>query len=440
MKKEKGLKVLLLVVLLGIAIYGSYAMFQGGKTYIKIEDDFDKLGNAYISTMLLKSYEVNQELKYEVVSMKEQASEGMPSNEDIKNLIAGFKLNVKTIKSQDDKYNMNLDLMLDNTSFVKLDAYVDNDMLVLDMPGIYTKKMYIKYTDINKILKKIDPSITEEINIDDYRELFAYENLGKLKEVDALSYYKLLKNKLKDGFKNEGKANVAIIENGKERAYSCENYELTLNQKQMLETTKEVLNKLISDEKVKLFAKDKMNEIFDILVKTEDYKLLNSTLEEITKAKEDFNKDYDKNYEEFAKGFNEGFEKMLTESTAQISDENKIKYNFAVDGDHNIRKINAEQITKTDEITLKMLMSATTANPNKEIKVVAPDLKDAVNLAELTDEQYREIGTQIYLSITGKAMQSPSIQKTIMPFMMGQQPGAIQDVTPVAPTDGVIAE
>ncbi|HCC07862.1 MAG TPA: hypothetical protein DEP72_06870 [Clostridiales bacterium] len=440
MKKEKWLKVLVLVVVLGIAIYGSYAMFQGGKTYIKIEDDFDKLGNAVISTSLLKSYEINEELKLELVSLKEQELEGMPSSENIKSLFEGLKVNFKAIKSQDNKYNFIYDFMLDNASFVKLNVYADGDMIVIDIPELYSKKMYVKYTDINKILKRIDPNIKEEINIKDYIELFDYENMGKLKEIDGMSYYKLLKSKLKDGFVNKEKGNVEVIENGKSKSYYCDNYELTLNQKQILETYKEVFTKLISDEKVKVFAKDKMNEIFDVLVKTGDYKLLDKTSEEITKDKEEFNKNYDKNYEEFIKGIDEDYQKMLTELNTQILDENEIKYNFAVDGDNNIRKISNEQVMKTDEITLKILVAATTSSPNKNIKIVVPDLKDAVNLAEFTDEQYKEMATQMAMNISGSALKSPSIQKVFIPLMNAQQQQYTEEVSPIELPDEVIAE
>ncbi|HBY20872.1 MAG: hypothetical protein A2Y24_07230 [Clostridiales bacterium GWE2_32_10] len=422
MNKKKWLKVVLLVVILGVAIYGSYAMFLENKTYIKIEDDFDKLGNAYISSMLLKSYEVEQDIKYEIVSMKEQAETDLsyaPSNEDVKKFFEGFKVNAKTTKAIDGKYDIILDVFIDNTSFIKLDLYLDDDMLVLNMPGVYEKKMYIKYEDINKILKKIDPTMTEEINIEDYKKLFDYQNLGKLKEIDGMSYYKLIKSKLKDGFASKGKADIKITENGKEKVYNCDNFELILKQKQMLEVFKELANKLTSDKKVKEFAKGKIDEIYDILIKTNDYKLLGMTQEDIKKQKEDFNKNFDKDYADFVKGFNEELQNSLTD-TNQMSTDVNVKYDFAVDEDYNIRKVNAEQTTKDDDITLKMLMAGTIASPNKNIKIVKPDLKDAVNLAELKNEEYQNIATQIGMNLASKSEKSPSIQKFVMPFIMGQ--------------------
>jgi len=175
---------------------------------------------------------------------------------------------------------------------------------------------------------------------------------------------------------------------------------IILKQKQMLEVFKELANKLTSDKKVKEFAKGKIDEIYDILIKTNDYKLLGMTQEDIKKQKEDFNKNFDKDYADFVKGFNEELQNSLTD-TNQMSTDVNVKYDFAVDEDYNIRKVNAEQTTKDDDITLKMLMAGTIASPNKNIKIVKPDLKDAVNLAS-------------------KSEKSPSIQKFVMPFIMGQ--------------------
>ncbi len=417
MEKKKVVKLSVAIVLVLAVIAATFIAFGAKKTYIPINDDFDKLGNAYIKSALLRSYESEQDLKYEITEIGDELGIAPEQAKMIKDFVNGLKLNMKAKKAVENKkdiFELNMDLLVDDSSFVRLNTYVDDEMMVLELPGLYEKKIYVKWNDIDTILTKIDPSINEEINIEDYKRLFAPENLGKLKDVKGLEYYKVIKDALKQGLVVKENETVKLMEAGKEVSYPCDNYELTVKQDDMLKLTQNIMNKLLEDKNIKEFTKDKVNEIVDVLVKNGDYKIFGLTEEDLKEFKENFNKDYDTEYEKLVKEAKEGINKTMIEAAGQDATTSTTKYTFAIDKNNDIRKISAEQIMTTAGMSLKMATSGTVSNPNKAVKIVKPDLKDALNLAEMTEQQYMEMAQQIGMSIYGEAMKKPSIQKIVM--------------------------
>lgn len=349
-------------------------------------------------------------------------------------LYSNFKIRSKIQKiNKNYEVKINIEVLCKDELVTDGNIYINDKYIAIDIPMLYSKPFYLKWDEIDKFIEMCEVEYGLEIPQISYKEYlkwFDVEKSEEYKKIDLNKYVEMYKGYLESNLKKGKTISVSIPVDGKTKIVGCKEIVLEQNMEDYFELIMEFVQKLCMDEKVQDFVIVKANELIDILIETEDYKMVNISLEELNEAKKYINE----NRKEIFEAINESVKQEMYQYTNAIDEYEKeikeeteireikeiteikegielnpkyiIKYRFNYQG----YLINVLQENSIQGVLAKQNIIFTKFS-NVEIEKI--NINDGVNIAEITQQKAEQLSVEISNHVQKEIEKNKVIQEII---------------------------
>lgn len=408
MIKNKTMKVSVIIVILllvGILVY----TLAGNKNVIKVKDDFDIMANALIKMKNAKSYNLVSKINQQILkSDKEEKRLDI-----IKKYIESKNMNYNVSKTKDNKVSIKLDT-LSKINIFDMDIYADEEMVIVNAPNIYEKKVYIKYNDLDTFLSNFGVIEKEDIDVREYYHLLDIKNRSDIRKIKWLKYYEIMKKYYTDRFVVTKDKEIILDKDNSNSKVICDEYKMTVKLVDMYRMIDDLLQLATNDEEIKIAYKHYINDLYNVVQRTNDYKAFGLTEDEFKDYIKEFEENFEDHYSTAINNIETNIKDIIDKIDNSTSREKEFLdidtvYTIYIDKKGNVVKMESEQIFGGDELKIKTVDEIEISNVNETIIVKKPDITDAKDISTLTKQQIQSILLGLYM----KNLSNNNLQENI---------------------------
>lgn len=298
-----------------------------------------------------------------------------------------IRINAKSNKKTKE-VAMDAAFIYKDQSILSAKAYTDGKNVVLSMPDLYSKTIYFKIEDINKVINESNKS--GSIKIETYKDVY---DLKKSKYGKAVmsDYYNFLKDNLKEYYEKGSKTTVKLKNGQKTYPASCDQLIFNIDSSELTAVMEKLIDKVTSDKKLKELVREKATKFLEIAEKNNDLEKFNISKESVKDFKSSFDKDWDKAMKETKE--DKSYKEELKSSGFEL------KSSFKFDSKNNLRQMTYEigSSSQADPLDLGIrakynIIAETTFNAiNESVKIDKLKTSNGIDFAGISDSQKNQI-------------------------------------------------
>lgn len=231
-------------------------------------------------------------------------------------------------------------------------GYID-EQLFYRMPEVYNKAFVMTKSELFDLIKEEQDIDLSQVNWDKYLELLKIEDDADYQAIlkDKAKYEDLIRLFLAD-LKANGTTDVTL-EDG--TVLKCDLLETDINFDQMLDLYVQLFKTIKEDQNVKTLVKKKALEALNIVLETEDYKLMMLEEADVNDAIESINADFDTTWNDMLDELIKTYEELQADTTLTQGMDVNYHMTFAIDKKFTLRqyqmKANANGILIDETVT-----------------------------------------------------------------------------------------
>lgn len=373
--KRKKLPIIAIAIVL-IAIIGGTGYYFGMRYYIR-SNPVRWTDYSIEKTLKADTIETSGTTKL-FISSAGTGTENAQALDIVNNLT--ISTDTKTDRNKKETYCIT-SVMYKGQNVIDAKAYLDSSGIIISVPALYEKNFYINYDELNKL--NSGNNAASNVDLNEYKELFNVsgdKNFNRVKK----DYLNFLGDKLKVNFTNNGTSNIEVTKsNGQKNSIKCDELNFTINNDQITNIVKAIIQKAAGDKNLKAFSKSKLQQFLSIVDKRNDYDKFNMSKIEA----KDYIKNFDSNYDKAMKKLNSELNATPEQSIAVSGQYVKFNSTMFIGSDNYIRGYNMNL-----NCSAFYIQSNNTVNSiNERITIDKLDKSNAVDIAKLDDASKQEI-------------------------------------------------
>ncbi|GAU77550.1 hypothetical protein [Fusibacter sp. 3D3] len=247
----------------------------------------------------------------------------------------------------------NVGIQYGQNKLVSLELGYIDEQLFYRMPEIYSKSFIMTKSELFDLIKEEQDVDLSKVSWDKYLDLLKLENDADYKAIlkDKAKYEDLIRLFLAD-LKANGTTEVTL-EDG--TVLKCDLLETDINFDQMIDLYVQLFKTVKEDQNVKTLVKKKALEALNIMLETEDYKLMMLEESEVKDAIEKINTDFETSWNEMLDTLVKTYEDIQSDTT--LTQDMNVNYHmaFAIDKKYMLRqyqmKANANGVLVDQTVT-----------------------------------------------------------------------------------------
>lgn len=238
-------------------------------------------------------------------------------------------------KKQLDFYE-NIGIQYGENKLLSLELGYINEQAFYRMPEMYSKAFTINKGELFDLVKEEEGIDLSTIDWNKYIDLLDVENDADYQAIikDKAKYEDLLRLFLAD-LKANGKVDVTL-EDG--TVLKCDLLEMDIEFNEIIDLYLQMFKVLKDDQNVKTLVQKKALEALNLVLESEDYKLMGIEAEEVQAVIDNVTNEFDTNWNEMLDQMISSYETM--QSDVSIAENVKLNYHmaFAIDKKYNLRQ------------------------------------------------------------------------------------------------------
>jgi len=462
-KKGKG-PIIGMIVFLVVSVFAVTSVFAYNRLVNNSKTPEELLAESMLELFDAEQGEYRSTIRVEDLDMKLEDSQEAMIGDLIANMV------IKTVARYDmdqARVEGQIDLEMMSTSLVSLDFYLDTEMLMLDIPLIHDKSLYIRHEDLAKLVQGqmvqnlvmnaimgfgmtseseeteplIAPSqIQEAIDIGgSLLDRNQYETYGT---IDRTPYLELLAAYLLEVVPTLSEGDFEIGDT----SYKGTTFNMVYDQEESDWLMSDMLEELSEDPQVTLFIEEVMTTFFDKIIQEENYLLYALLMEEDPTLMDEWLPAYGPNLKELQESLveqvGEGMKNAKYEIRDVTADLAYNPYTYGMDmntmyedldmstkiymDDKNVLRGQSSQMTvlipssngqdgaPEDSITISI--ETVYANIGGEVVFDGVDTEKALDLGTMDQEAMMTFITEVQKNVTENIMNNPMFKDL---FIMG---------------------
>jgi hypothetical protein len=294
-----------------------------------------------------------------------------------------------------------------DNQLLSADFHIDEELIGFSIPFLYEKPLFVTW---ESVVNKLNEEANIKFNYKSYLELLDNDKYPSLKNIDEDKYVSLFEQFVTDILGEVTKEEVKIGDDN----LNLDKYSLDFDMAKTMEFYIKLLDEIVKDKEAKAFIYELIDNVSEIVIKNEDYKLMNITKEEFTTSIEEIKNQLEDMVTELdGKSILEKISEEQGVDFANLPDMEEmgiaIKYNVFIDKKDNIRKMDIIEDIDNAEIGMKMGVNGEMIinSINKKIEFKGINQDEGVNLLELNEEELNQLMLDIQNNVMSKIMLNP---------------------------------
>ena len=214
-------------------------------------------------------------------------------------------------------------------------GYID-EQLFYRMPEVYNKAFVLSKSELFDLIKEEQDIDLSQISWDKYLDLLELKDDADYQAIlkDKSKYEEILRLFLAD-LKANGKTDVTLDDG---TVLKCDVLETDINFDQMVDLYIQLFKTVKEDQNIKTLVKKKALEALNIVLETEDYKLMMLEESDVKDAIESVDTDFDANWNDMLDELIKTYEDIQADPTLTQSMDINYHMAFAIDKKYNVRQ------------------------------------------------------------------------------------------------------